>query len=308
MTEQAISTLNDTPAPSAGDEGTLNSGESSTPMKDGDLVSTTEFVTVQEPEQPAEKAEGGEQETPEGEGDGEKQTSESVPYERFQEKVSQFNDLQSKIAEIEKENATLKGKIEGISTTKPAEETQDKPNYIPLQGKTVDDIREWAEDDPLGFYANLAAQIQHETLRHVTGKVDSRLETRDQARTLEESYSQFAAKHDDFKPLLDSGQLDQYVKNNPGHSVFSAYHALTEGSQKEAQENAINEAVAKAVAAKEQEFKQNQKAKREIRTVSNSTTTTPHNRADELKNLSKTHGNVVGGLAAMLKNMRARAG
>lgn len=244
---------------SSTDEETLNeTSDSSTLKESADLVSTTEYEDADPSEEKSntEDEEKTQEETEdEIEEKGEKKTSDHVPYDRFQEVVTNSNNLKSENVELRERIARLEGRIESGGKK---EDEQQVP-YKNIAQMSADEIREWFDEDPLKFSANLASQIQHETLSAVEQFLSTK-ETEAQKKAQETgvktTLERYVENNPDFNEMKK--EIQDYINNNPGHTQISAHMALT-------QEKRINDAVAKAVkdteARKDQEHKLKKKAK-----------------------------------------------
>ena len=124
------------------------------------------------------------------------------------------------------------------------------------------------------------------------------LEAQQQAaeeKRIEQTYNQFATDNSDFNDMWDSGQLQAYMDENPGHNAISAYMALTheaklDAAEKEAEEKARKDA--------EQQAARNKKVKEGARSLDSGPTSTAHvveQTPPELKDTKK-----FGGLATVL--------
>lgn len=303
--EQTDQTLNEE-TPASGAEETLNAGDSSTPMETEDgLLSTTEFVDgVEESEKTPEDNTDGDSDGDTGEGD----EKGPIPYTRFQEKVKQTQELTEKVtsfeeqlAERDKKIAELEGRInEG---EKPKESKGDGLNFKPMHVMSDDQLRDWGNDSPLEFYSNLAAQIMHETSNFIFGEMDKR----NQQSTYQDKLAEFGEKNDGFDQLLNSGKIEDFVRKNPGHDVFSAYYEMTADKRQQSNQEAIDKAVAEALKKQKAEFEKNTKAKRELRTISGGSAQVPSDGDVELKDTS-VHGGLTATLAQRLAARRKKAG
>lgn len=229
-------------------EETLNeTSESSSLKESADLVSTTEYEDAEPPEEELKTEEDGKPEEEPEDKEDEKKVSDHVPYDRFQEMVSKNNELTEQMAELK------------AAKEKPPEQ---EPGYRNIALMTNDEINDEMSDEPLRFMANLASQVQHETIAAVEQLLSSR-----EAKKLQETqqngvkttYESYAAANPDVSDM--SSEIKTYIDNNPGHTQISAHMALT-------QEKRIADAVAKAVAETEKKKDKEHKTKTSARVLS----------------------------------------
>jgi len=198
---------------------------------------------------------------------------------RFQELIQSKNSLKEQVQ-------VLQSKVdEGL---KP-KETED-PDYKDVSKMTAEEIREWMEDDPVAYTANIAKQIRAEVMKEVDEKSSQRTQEDKVFKTLDD----YAAKYKTFDPMWDSGEIQKFMNKNPGHNAMSAHMALTaEGTAKDV-ETQIKEAVEKAQKETKEKVIKDFKAKRGAQVLSAGPTTTGTVQgriAPELKNPKKFGGN-----------------
>ena len=213
---------------------------------------------------------------------------------RFQELIHSKNTLKEQVQ-------ALQSKVdEGL---KP-KETED-PGYKDVSKMTAEEIREWMEEDPVAYTANIAKQIRAEVMKEVDEKSSQRTHEDQVFKTLDD----YAAKNKTFDPMWDSGEIQKFMNKNPGHNAMSAHMALTaEGAAKDV-EIRIKEAVEKAQKETKEKVIKDFKAKRGAQVLSAGPTTTGTVQgkiAPELKDPKKFGGNNTV-LAERLKQRRQAA-
>ena len=297
-------------APSASEEnGTLNEeGQSSIPVElSGDMVSTTEFrsAPVEEPKNPdqpqtdEDKAKA-EADAKDAEDAKAKEAADKTPFHehpRFKQLIQERDELRSKIAEIEQ-------KVSAKSTN-----NEGNPTVIQqLAGMKDDEIRDLFDENPKLFLSNVIRAAVDES----TNQVQQHLKmTEDQKRTqsyqkgVQNTFDTFGAKHEDFWPMWDSGDIKAYMDENPGHNAISAYHALTADKSAEAMQAKIDAAVKEAVEKKEQEMLANIKAKRNAITLGGGPSRGQAGGPPAELQDTKKHGGLTATLADRLRAMRS---
>lgn len=269
------------PEENVGDNSTESAPEASPAVEtssDG-LVSTIDLPDQTEPQQPNGEPEGGEQ-------------------ERY-DKIPRFQELKTGRDEARTENTTLKerlsnleGQISGMKTAAPA--AQQQPEKLPFKNiaeMDEDDLREWQADDPKGYAANILLQAKHE----LGQDFDQKLSAQDRETAIDSTFQKYGDKNPDFWDKWDSGDIQKFMKDNPGHNAISAHQILTN----ENRESEIR------TEEKEKLLKQ-LKLKGNINSLGPSGTVVPEMQggADALKNPDK-HGGVTN---VLLQRHNARAG
>jgi hypothetical protein len=262
-------------------QGTINEAEvSSTPemASSGDLVSTveqriptiesgrtaTETKTEEELAADAKQAKEAEEQA--------KQKTEEErldKHPRFQQLISQNRELRDTVLE-------MKGKLDALGTRDSGhgaeEDDGETSSYQDVVQMGNDKIIDALAEDPLGFLANFGKQLHSETVSILENRIQQMIDTKlqgydgqKQEEMLENKvasvYNSFAEKHSDFVDMWESGQIKQFMDENPGHNAISAYWELA-GS-----EDSFNKKVEAAVKAKEQEILNSVKARGHVRTL-----------------------------------------
>jgi hypothetical protein len=215
---------------------------------------------------------------------------------RFQELIRSKNELKEQLK-------TLQTQVEGGLKYK-AEDTEDEQGYKDVSKMTADEMREWMEEDPVAYTANIAKQIKSE----VTADVEGSFSQRSHEDRILKTFDDYASKDETFDQMWDSGEIGKFLDNNPGHNALSAHMALTSAGNAEKIKIMVEEAVAKAVKETETKMIKNFKAKKGAQVLGSgpaSTGTAQGRIAPELKQ-PKKFGGVNTVLAARLKERRQR--
>lgn len=173
-----------------------------------------------------------------------------------------------------------------------------------------DQIREQMEDKPKEFLTNFFAQAVDETAKVIV----SMLNQRDQAQAKEATLSDFAKSHPGdpehgikgFEDMKKSGEIKDYMKANPGHTVKSAYLEMTLPAREKAIA-ARTEAKIKADQEKAaEEARKNKEAKAGARVLGQGPAGAPKGDTGvELKD-TKARGGLVNVLAQKIEAMRSQ--
>lgn len=286
MPEETTETITEevAPSPASNPDDLIGTVDESIPASSEETQKTDEEIKVDEEKVADEKATAQAQE--------DDARFDKLP--RFQELIQSKNDLKNQLK-------TLQTKVdEGL---KP-KETED-PDYKDVSKLTAEEIREWMDEDPVAYTANIAKQIRAEVMKDVDEKSSQRTHEDQVFKTLDN----YAAKNKTFDPMWDSGEIQKFMNKNPGHNAMSAHMALTaEGAAKDV-ETQIKEAVEKAQKETEERVIKNFKAKKGAHVLSSGPTTTGTVQgkiAPELKD-PKKFGGVNTVLAARLKERRQAA-
>lgn len=160
---------------------------------------------------------------------------------RWQEREKELTELRTTVD-------LLKQQILGSQQRQqpdPQFQQQPQANYRDVTTMSNDDIEKWFGEDKVGFMANFYAQVASETKQNIM----SELGQREQQKSVAQVYEQFANKNPEIKSMWASGQIQQFMNQNPGHTPISAYYELKgfapQSNQNDVQKQ-IDEAVAKA--------------------------------------------------------------
>lgn len=207
----------------------------------------------------------------------------------------------------------LMTKIDNLETKlaeKPAVETKTDTDTIDIDTLTDEEIAEWRNDDPKGYDKNLQALITQRVTDSITAKTKADAEENRMAKTFD-TYADENKDNDTgtgFMQMWNSGQLQTYINQNPGHNAISAHLKLTETSKAQSIKDQIAAGIAEGVAAEKKRLAAESKARR--RTVGlnqGPAYTAKSNNDDELKD-TKKYGGTITVMANRLKRMRQQSG
>ena len=174
-------------------------------------------------------------------------------------------------------------------------------NFKDISRMSDDDLREWREVSPGEYESNTARQTYWEI------KVEQMKERKKDAlqTKIHSKLESFQEKHPDFKTKLESGEIRDYLRDNPGDSVFSAYHELSVGSDAKTIDQRIAEAKAEGAKEAEEKLRRDLKAGRSVTPLA-STGPGPEtnlSRKDPRLQDTKKHGGLE---AVMLQRLQER--
>jgi len=183
---------------------------------------------------------------------------------------------------------------------------EEELDFTDITTLSQDRIRDWQEEDPVGYARNLARQTAYETEK----RVEQMLQARARQQQEEEFKGQvnrqldaYAQKNSDFVQMFNAGTLQQFIAQNPGHNLISAHQMLTA----EKRQNDLQEAIKKAKEEGRREAEKNYLSKTKIRTIGTpperAGVATDHNGDDMLKD-TKVHGGLVSVIASRLQRQR----
>lgn len=239
------------------EQGTINNADSSSqsaPLVLGDLISTVEFATPPSTADTS-KADDNSQQTPHADDDNNKDTKDAAGEEakakadagekessddgnvRF-DKHPRFVELNTRMKEAETKAALAEEKLRELETKLDGgegKEGKDLP-YKDVSQMTAEEIQEWQEEDPKGFYANMLQQAKHE----IANEQRQEMSKQSKESAIAGTFEKYAKDNPDFDEMWDSGELKRFMEKNPGHNAISAHMALT-GQKK--QQEAIDAAV-----------------------------------------------------------------
>ena len=222
-----------------------------------DLISTVEFTDADADPEGANNAEGLEdpdKEAAEAKAAAELETGEEDPnkdlpfhtHPRFKEIVTKRNEAEEKLATAEKELETFR-KAEG-----PGKETgpgKEDPQFDDIMEMSNDDIVDAMQDDPKKFLSNFATQVAHEVgtmFREELGEKETAEKEEATKESINKTYREYGEKNKSFGKLWKSGEIQQFMKDNPGHNAISAHQMLTSKAKNDDVQKAIDAAVKEA--------------------------------------------------------------
>ncbi|MCE5336818.1 MAG: hypothetical protein LLG06_19750 [Desulfobacteraceae bacterium] len=204
--------------------------------------------------------------------------------------------------------ARLEGAMDAIKEGKGNAETAGEKGatvepIIPFKDITKmsnEELIDWFERDPQGYEANKFAQFLHEA-RIILAQRES---VATQGKVQKEAITAFAKNNPDFDNLMKDGSIAKFIKENPGHNMFSAYRELTLDTRIQ---SAVDAAVKKAVQETEERMTKNFKAKRTATTAGEAGGGGGNKPAgDERLKDTKKSGGAVAVLAERLRASRER--
>jgi len=239
------------------------------------------------------KKEGGAEEG-EGKGDGKLDRFDRHP--RFQELIGKVHELTAQLAEARAAMEGRGGQQAGGQAQRP-----ERLPFIDITTRSRDQLREWQEQDPVGYAANLYKQMQYELEKSFASKAEAaRTQAEKTARrtAVRDTYNAYEREHPDFRQMWDSGQILDFMGKNPGHNAISAHMALT-------REAAVRAAAGLAARETEEKVRADFLAKRNAQVIQDGGTLKSTGEVpDELKDPAKYGGRVAAG-AERLRRLRA---
>ena len=228
---------------------TLNSEDLST-LSDSpsDLVSTMPDIDDgTDPEganntQDAGDDESGKTVVPDDSGDDKGRLDENP---RFKEVITERDTLKERTLKAEAALAAVQAV--GGGNNRGDGDNEQEPDFQDISEMSAEDIKDGFDEDPKAFLANLLRQARHEVRQDVLTEVDGREnqgEQDRQSKAVIKTYDKYAKDNPSFDKLWDSGEIEAFMTENPGHNAMSAHMALTAGDrekdiQKTADETAI---------------------------------------------------------------------
>jgi hypothetical protein len=293
MSDEQNQTLNEevvAPSPTTNPDDLIATVDESIPVSSEETQKTDEEIKVEETKAAeVEKKEAEEKAATQAQED----ESRFDKHPRFQELIHSKNDLKEEVK-------TLRTQVsEGLK-----KEPKD-PGYKDVSKMTATEMREWMEEDPIAYTANIAKQIRAEVTKDVEGQFSQRSHEDKMLKTFDD----YAAKNETFDQMWDSGEIQRFIDKNPGHNAISAHMALMSDGNAKGVEIQIKDATEKAIKETEERMIKNFKAKKGAQVLSSGPTTTGTVQgkiAPELKDPKKFGGiNTV--LAARLRERRQAA-
>lgn len=253
----------------------------------------------------AKGAEGADKSPEKGEKGSEEDRFDKHP--RFQELNERMKAAEDKAAKAQElvEELLAKSGAKGGDAQAEGEDGGHKPifTYEDITQFDDDQLREKMEDKPKEFFVNLFSQIVDETVKVVEARGAQKVQQTTVKSTIDKFADSFKGEPDlgvkGFKELLASGEINKFMKANPGHNAMSAYMVMTA----DAREKAIAEKAAREAADKVQKNKQAKEGARVLGSgPAGATTTDKH---AELKD-TKSRGGTIATIAQRLAAQRSQ--
>lgn len=206
----------------------------------------------------------------------------------WQRLISKIDSLEAKLAE------------------KPVTETKTDTNIIDIDTLTDEEIAEWQNDDPKGYVKNLRLLITQQARETIKAEQKADDDEKRMARTFD-TYADENKDNADgtgFMQMWNSGKIQAYIDQNPGHNAISAHLKLTETSKTQTIQQQIDAGIAEGVAKEKARLAAENKAR--VRTVGlnqGPAYTAKESSDDELKDTKKKGGKIAV-MAERLKRMR----
>lgn len=237
---------------------TLNEDQSAVPSpadNPDDLIAT---VDEPMPEAPPEEVQKTDKEEP-GEVEGEKPEDKKEPQGEIEPEADDRLDKHPRFKELIQTKNDLKDQVKALqqqvfSNRAPA--AQEDLGYKDISKMSAEDLRDWIDDDPLAYTANIAKQVRAE----VTSEMNENVQKRSYEDKIIRTFDDYASKHKSFDTMWDSGELKSFIDKNPGHNAISAHMALTA-------EVKLNTAIEKAQKETEERITKQFKSKIGARTI-----------------------------------------
>lgn len=216
---------------------------------------------------------------------------------RFQEVIKEKETEKEQRIRAEAERDFLRAQLlKNIKSTDELEPTKE-PEYKDMTVMTEEELADWQADDPKGFFANLTRQVRAE----VTTELRQESVVKSQQSKAIEALDKYARENPTFDKMWETGEIQKFMRENPGHTTISAHIMLTKGArEKEIAEKARKEA--------EETVRKNFKAKQNARVMGEGPSVSGRQpEIDEVLKNTKEHGGVVSVLAKRLSDMRRKA-
>lgn len=174
---------------------------------------------------------------------------------RWQERQRQLEDERLKSARLEAELSAYK-----TMADKKEEPKKESPAYRDITAMSDDELAEVVQQSPKKFATDLYLQLREELTQEIGGKLKDETAKERQERTLKEEYKLYEGKYPDFREMWDSGKIQKYMEDHPGHTPKSAHMEMTYDTR-------LTAAKQEAAAAKEKELNANRQAKKKAGTL-----------------------------------------
>ena len=143
--------------------------------------------------------------------------------ERF-DKHPRFVQLKTERDTLKDLVGTLTNTLKELQAGKPEKEDGgEELTFSDLTKMSKEELAERLSEDPHSILLNMYQQLKHDTALQIKQETD--LGTRQSK--IEQSYAKFEEDNPDFSEMWNKGEIQAYIKENPGENPKSAYFALT---------------------------------------------------------------------------------
>ncbi|MDD4456313.1 MAG: hypothetical protein PHC98_01870 [Syntrophotalea acetylenica] len=204
---------------------------------------------------------GGKEKTGEEAGDGKESaeadssSGQETRYDKdpaWQRIIQERNEARAKLAALESKGQP------------PEKQESEELPYKDITKMSPEEVREWMEDDPIGYEANRFAQFHYESRKLLEQEQVQKTET----NKIVDTFTQYAKENPDFDELWNSGKIEAFMQSNPGHNAISAHMMITSSNRNADIDKRIADAVAKATKEAEEKVVKNFQAKRNATVLS----------------------------------------
>jgi len=221
--------------------------------------------------------------------------------ERY-DKIPRFKEIIGERDQEREARIRAEAKLEALTTKPavPAGEAEKPSTELPFKDITkmsAEELREWMEEDPVGYEANRFAQFHYESKQLLEQEAIKKATV----EGMDKTFSDYEKANPDFKKMWDSGELETYMKAHPGHNAISAHKELTEATRVKA---AVDDAVAKAIKETEARITKNFQAKRNATVLTDGPGVAPGITPDASLQNTKQFGGFTRIMANKLSQMR----
>jgi hypothetical protein len=129
-----------------------------------------------------------------------------------------IRELNDRVKASEEKTAKLEADANKRARVQPKPQDQ-KPDFKVIEDMKADDVREWQEDDPAGFATNERMRSSWESSQQNAAD--------NQEAAMQATYTSHAKTHKSFTPMWDSGEIQEYMNQHPGHNAISAHLEMT---------------------------------------------------------------------------------
>jgi hypothetical protein len=228
-------------------------------------------------------------------GGGEKE----VPFHehpRWKEVLKERDEARAKLQNVERD-------IEQIKSGRTAKEEPKLP-FTDVTQLEEEKIIEWFNDNPKQFMANFYAQVRHELRQENAQEQGQRQFHEGVVKTVDG----YRGQNPDFDEMWGKGEIQQFMRENPGHNAMSAHAALTAGKRTSDIEQRIKSEIDKAVKETTEKLTKQFQMKRHAQVLGSGPAASGGASQDKELQDTKTKGGLTNVLSGRLALMRRKAG
>lgn len=160
---------------------------------------------------------------------------------RFQQLMKERDEAREKAARVE-------GQLEAFSKLVPPQDQKaEELPFKDISSMSPDELREWQEDDPVGYSKNLVEMAKWNISQDAKKGIEQN-EQQSLMKSIEQTFTKYETENPSFTTMWNDGSISKFMQENPGHNAISAHmHLTSQDREKAIAQKAAKEAEQKVI-------------------------------------------------------------